>query len=301
MLLKIHRKVDYKIKEDDREFLDFIPPVSILLSGIIFIFGTLTAVFIYETPNGKYQFLNQFFSELGVRFDFINSRNELIYAPAHPDVFNITLYASGFLMIPFFMFSYRQMRNSNRVSRFFLLLATLSGMVAGPMLIGVGIFDLSSKGSEIWMDHGFWVGILYILLTSTSILWFLMLLTSSHLPYRRNTRWIWLDYAFLIGLSILTSLNILDGLNIIFVSDIPLLSVFPIETYQKVIAYLFFMYYGLVVGIRLSKTKYDNTPIKHKGTGHAEKKGDTLWYCTNCGEENPKDTKFCNECGLKLN
>lgn len=294
-------KTEYKLREDDREFADLLPPLSILIAGIIFLVGTTVAILLYKTPNGGYNFFEQYFSELGLRFNYTTTDGEFRYATEHPDIFNYTLYASGFLMIWFFLFSYRQMRNARRISRFFLFLSTISGMVAGPFLIGVGVFDLGNPGLNFWEMHGFWTGLLYLLLTTTSIFWYLMLLTSKNLPYRHNTRWIWLDYLFLIALSFFTILNLVDGIGLMKIVDTPYVNIFSVETYQKFIAYVFFMYYGLVVGIRLSKTKYDNTPIKVGKTAHAEKVGDdSIWYCTNCGEENPNDTKFCIECGVRL-
>jgi hypothetical membrane protein len=300
----IFSKRTYAIKEEDRQFLDYIPPVSIFLGGIIFLAGTIAAILLYHTPNGGYQFFDQFFSELGVRHDYVaelsDGGTEQRYAPSNPEIFNVTLFAAGFLMIPFFMFTYRQMRNSNRFSNFLLVLATLSGVAAGPMLIGVGIFDLSYPANVFWQEHGFWSASLYLLITITSILWFVMLLTSSNLPYR-TTKWIWLDYLFLLVLTVITVLNFTDGFGVLNISDIPYLQEYPIETYQKLIAYLFFIYYGLVVGTRLTKTKYDNTPVVHgSGSGHQHRKGSDALFCTNCGTKNTSDRGFCVNCGLRL-
>jgi len=292
----------YEIKTEDRQFLDYIPPASILLGGIIFLVGTVAAILTYQTPNGGYHFLDQFFSELGIRHDYIETlaggSTEQRYAPPYPDLFNITLYASGFLMIPFFLFSYRQMRNSNRLSNLFLIIATMSGVLAGPMLIGVGIFDLSYPSHDIfWQEHGFWVASLYLLLTVTAISWFLMLVLSSKLPYH-TSKWIGLDYLFLIVLVIMVIVNLLDGLKIVMVGDIPLLNNFPIETYQKLIAYVFFAYYGLVVGVRLTKTKYDNTPVISERPKPISQ--EINLFCTKCGTENPSGSEFCVDCGVKL-
>ena len=255
----IFSKRKYIIKSNNRQFLDFIPPISILLGGFIFIAGTMLAVFLYQTPKGGYEFFNQYFSELGIRGDYFVDDGQR-YAPDNPEIFNVALFAAGTLMVPFFMFTYRQMRNRNRVSNFFLLIASIGGVIAGPMLIGVGLFDLSFVSDIFWQDHTFWTGWLYILLTVTSICWFFMLLMSKDLPYR-TTKWILVDYLFLLILIVLTIVNITDGINILKVADIPLLNMNSVETYQKLIAYFFFLYYGLIVGVRLTKTKYDNTPI----------------------------------------
>ncbi len=290
-------KRQYHLKEEDRTFFDYIPPFSILVGGLIFIIGTLTAIYLYRTPNGGYDFFGQFFSELGIRYDYTaildDGSTELRYAPDNPEIFNYSLMATGVLMIPFFLFSYRQMRNENLFSNFMLLIATVAGMAAGPFLIGVGMFDLSHVGPNPWDEHGFWVAILYILITIVAVTWMLLIITSRNLPYRTETKWIYMDYIFLMVLVVLTILNIIDGLDLIFVKDIPYVNTFPIETYQKIIAYLFFTYFGLVVGVRLSKTKYDNTPVVKK-----EKKTFTkdTWFCTNCGHANSKTDEKCAAC-----
>ncbi|MHA1910281.1 MAG: hypothetical protein ACTSYA_01180 [Candidatus Kariarchaeaceae archaeon] len=287
------RKQEHELK-DERTIMDRIPPLSILTGGIIFLVGTISAILIYKTPNGEYDFLNQFFSELGIRKDYLaefsDGTTEFRFSPDNPEIFNLSLWISGLLMAFFFIFSFRQMRNNDRFSNFLLFLSTLTGITAGLMLMGVGMYDLSNESDILWQTHGFWVIGLYTLLTITSFLWFSMLLTSDNLPYRTKTKWIFLDYSFLIVLTILTIVNITDATNILDVGDIPYMDQYPIETYQKIIAYLFFMYYGLIVGGRLSKTKYDNTPVK---------KPEEL-FCDKCGAKSPKGSPHCTKCGVKL-
>ncbi|MCG3219452.1 MAG: hypothetical protein KAR35_10620 [Candidatus Heimdallarchaeota archaeon] len=293
------RKQEHELKEE-RTIMDRIPPLSILVGGIVFLVGTISAILIYETPNGEYDFLKQFFSELGIRKDYLaefgDGTTEFRYAPENPELFNLSLWLSGLLMAYFFIFSFRQMRNNNRFSNFFLFLSTLTGITAGFMLMGVGLYDLSNESDTIWQTHGFWVIGLYSLLTITSVLWYFMLLSSNNLPYRDKTKWIFLDYLFLIILTILTIVNITDATNLLNVGDIPYMDQYPIETYQKIIAYLFFMYYGLVVGGRLSKTKYDNTPVKKV---EPIKKSDKL-VCDKCGIKSPEGSPYCTKCGTKL-
>ena len=115
-----------------------------------------------------------------------------------------------------------------------------------------------------------------------------MLLTAKMLPYR-STKWIIIDIILLLLLVTLTAINILDGLGVVLVKDIPLLNLYPIPFYQKLLPIAFFGYYGLVVGFRLTKTKYDNTPVLG-----------TTFHCTNCGVNNPLTAPFCTNCGVKL-
>lgn len=298
----IFSKRTYKIKEEERTFFDFIPPFSILVGGLVFIIGTLTSIYLYRTPNGGYDFFHQFFSELGVRYDYTaildGGGTEHRYAPENPEIFNFSLIVTGMLMMPFFLFSYRQMRNENRFSTLMLLISIVSGILAGPFLMGVGMFDLSHVGSNPWDEHGFWVAILYILLTLISITWLFMLLTARNLPYRTETKWIYMDYLFLLVLIVFTVINLVDGLDLYFVKDMPYFNVFPVETYQKLIAYIFFGYFGLVVGVRLSNTKYDNTPVVTKSTSKKTNSVDKSdqWFCTNCGQANSKAAEKCIAC-----
>lgn len=300
----IFRKKQYIIKDGKRQFFDFIPPISILMGGLIFIVGTVLAMLWYQTPNGGYQFFDQFFSELGLRNNYTaildDGSFEFRYAPQNPELFNYSLFAGGILMMFFFLFSFRQMRNANRPSNFFLLIASLSGIAAGLMLIGVGLFDLGYPADVFWQEHGFWAGFLYIFITATSLSWFFMLMISKDLPYRK-TKWILVDYLFLLVLAFLTIINLADGLNILFVKDIAYLNIYSVETYQKSIAYLFFMYYGLIVGVRLTKTKYDNTPvIRGIKVKMKDKEDQDGIFCTGCGELNALDKQYCKKCEIKL-
>ncbi len=294
----------FTILDEDRQLADFIPPVSILLAGIIFLVGTILAIITYETPNGKYQFLDQFFSELGVRKTYVETfsdgSTELRYAPPYPDIFNFTLMLTGVLLIPFFSFSFRQMRNASMNSTRLLWVAIVTGILCGPMLFGAGFFDLSFDSQAVWQEHGFWVAFLYIFITVASIAWFFMLMLAKDLPYK-TSKLIWLDYILLFILAVLALINLADGMSLVKVVNIPVVNTLPVEAYQKFIAYIFFIYFGLIVGGRLTLTKYDNTPVVHSpDVGHTHRPGSSKWYCTNCGQENEEDTEICSKCQQSL-
>lgn len=248
-----------------RQFADFIPPVSIFIAGIIFIFGTLYAVYDYETILGGYDFLEQFFSELGVRDDYLKTHNDLTteqaYAPNNPEIFNFSLILAGFIMIPFFPFTYRQMRNKSRISRLSFLLAITFGAFTGPFLVGVGLVDLSVENTDILSNHHFWAFSLYLLISLASIFWLIGLTFAKGLPYR-TSKLIFLDYILILVLLVNVAVSLLDNLGMMAVDDMPYFSELPVEAYQKFMAYLFFIYYGLIVGTRLSLVKFDNTPSR---------------------------------------
>ncbi|MCE7734560.1 MAG: hypothetical protein GPJ54_06765 [Candidatus Heimdallarchaeota archaeon] len=255
----------YEWDKNKRQFADFIPPVSGFIAGIIFIFGTLWAVFDYNTVLGGYDFLEQFFSELGVRNDYLKTHNdgttEQAYAPVNPEIFNLSLIFAGFIMIPFFPFSYRQMRNKSRISRGSFLLAITFGAFAGPFLVGVGLVDLSVENTDILSNHHFWAFSLYLLISLASIFWLIGITFAKDLPYR-TSKLIFLDYLLILALLANVTVSLLDNLEIVAVGDVPYFSEYPVEAYQKFMAYLFFFYYALIVGTRLSLVKYDNTPSR---------------------------------------
>ena len=105
----------------------------------------------------------------------------------------------------------------------------------------------------------------------------------------------------LIILAFLTIINLADGMDLFYVKDIAFLNIYSVQAYQKIIAFLFFMYYGLIVGVRLTKTKYDNTPvikgIKVKVKDEENSEG---IFCTGCGELNPVNKQYCKKCEVKL-
>ena len=47
----------YEWDKSKRQFADFIPPISVFIAGIIFIFGTLLDVLDYNTVLVSYDFL----------------------------------------------------------------------------------------------------------------------------------------------------------------------------------------------------------------------------------------------------
>jgi hypothetical protein len=257
-------QTQYVWDKSKRQFADFIPPVSIFIAGIVFIFGTLWAVFDYNTVLGDYDFLDQFFSELGTRKDYLKVNNdgttEQAYAPERPEIFNLSLIIAGFVMIPFFPFTYRQMRNDSKNSRRFFLGSIIVGAFTGPLMVLVGLIDLSVEETNFLTDHHFWAASLYIAISFTSILWLVAITLARDLPYK-TSKAIFLDYILIFFSLVVVAVSLLDNLNLMSVQEIPYFNELPIEAYQKFMAYLFFIYYGLIVGTRLSLVKYDNTPV----------------------------------------
>lgn len=251
---------EYVWDKSKRQKKDFIPPISILIAGLAFLVGTGLAILWYETPNGKYKFFDQFFSELGVRSDYIRENStELVFAPQNPELFNLSLIVSGFFVIFFFPFTYRQMRNRRIFSRWMFLISIFFGALTGPLFMLVGFVDLSVVQTSFATDHHFWAGLLYIFISIAGFFWLLGITFSKDLPYH-STKWIFVDYLLIILLNVSIFISLLDNLGLVPLDNIPFFNAFNIEVYQKFMAFTFFVYYGLIVGIRLLNTKYDNTP-----------------------------------------
>jgi ribosomal protein L40E len=55
------------------------------------------------------------------------------------------------------------------------------------------------------------------------------------------------------------------------------------------------------VGVRLTKTKYDNTPvIKGIKVKMKDEENSEGIFCTGCGELNPMNKQYCKKCEVKL-
>lgn len=242
---------------------DFIPSMSMLLSTLMYLIGTMVAITLYMTPNGTFNFLNQSLFELGIRNDFtINQGGKIIsyYAPSVPNIYNYSLIISGAFLIPFFPYSYSKLRNHSYLSRFFLLIAIIFGTCIGITLMGMGIFDLSySPEVELFKSYIFYHNLQVLFMGITTISWFLSLILSIRLPYH-TSKLIFIDYTLCLIMVLITSINIMSALSLIAISDIPFLEEITPEFLNGLIVYLFFMYFGMVVGLRFMNTKYDNTP-----------------------------------------
>lgn len=250
--------ITYVIDPSKRSALDYITPISAILTGLVFVIGTAYAIISYQTVEGGYDFFNQFFSDLGVRNDYTID-NVTKYAPDNPEIFNFSVILSGVFILPFFGTVYRQMRNVSVISKVFFRLAILLGMISGILMIGVGVFDLSYEEPIWFLDHQLVVAVFLITVSATSVLWLLGVLTSKQLPYK-NSGWLILDVILIVMAIIFVVINLIHHTTSLKVEDMPFFNAYPIEAYQKFLAYTFFLYYSLIVGIRLLLTKYDNTP-----------------------------------------
>lgn len=244
----------------DRQWQDHIPPISIIIASFVFFVGTFMAMYLYA-PNGGYNFADQFFSELGVRSDYVDpDTSETVFAPNDPEIFNYTLLFTGYVSLAFFPFTWRQMRNDSSISKFFFGLAIMFGTLAGPVLVGVGLIDLSVEETARITDHHFWAALLYLFIALTSLFWLLGLFKAEHLPYKKDAWGMKLEYFYLAIYIAIVIFNLVVSIFDLDIDNISGINTLSIEGYQKVMAYMFFLYF-FYVGMKLAREKYDNTPV----------------------------------------
>lgn len=215
--------------------------ISFFTATIVFIVGTFLAMITYP----DYSFLTQFFSELGVRADTISPSDGTLFQKApYPELFNGSLYIAGLLIFPFFILTTLLLWNESLLSNIFLLLSTLTGSLVGPFLIGVGYYDLARD----WDAHVWWAITLYQLIAVTTFLWTVAILSmpGSH-EFRSNKKWIY-DIIFFALLLLTTFINIEN-----YVPPIFPLNLLEVAAYQKLMAYFFIAYFGIIVSLRLKK------------------------------------------------
>jgi hypothetical protein len=253
-----------------RTFEDTIPFISVMLGSLIFVGGTIIAMVLYDSQNGSYDVLDQFFSELGTRYLYEDPAGFNNYPAEDPQIFNYVLVLSGFLMMPFFPLTWRQMNNGSKSSRWGFRFAITFGTLSAPALIGVGLIDLSVPHFSLLTNHYTWAFLLYLLITLTLIAWaFALKMSDGELPYKKESKHIDTEIiiALLIALLMVASLvyhvyTALEQKTVAVeqteVQESSSLDWFPIEVFQKLMAYLFFIYY-FFVGMKLMNPKYDNT------------------------------------------
>ncbi|MHA2030310.1 MAG: DUF998 domain-containing protein [Candidatus Kariarchaeaceae archaeon] len=211
---------------------------SMFISAIVFAIGNAIAMILYP----DYSFSSNYFSDLGIRRDiYVTSLDTMAYAPPHPEIFNITLYICGFFIIPFFPAATSIVKN-NEGRNTLLILCALSGVSIGPLLIGVGIYDVASNFDA----HVDFATNLMFMIGVTSLLW-AMAITSldKDASYKQFKTWI-LDPFFVIFIMFVAWILVWGRPDIIPFNKV------SYQIYQKLVALSFIPYYSLV-GLRLYK------------------------------------------------
>jgi hypothetical protein len=262
-------------KENKRTWEDYIPFLSVMIGAAVFVGGTILAMVVYDSQNGSYDVLDQFFSELGTRYLYQDPVGINNYPADDPRIFNYTLVLSGFLMMPFFPLTWRQMDNLSKSSRWGFRLAVVFGTLSAPALIGVGLIDLSVRHFSLLTNHYTWAFLLYSLITLALITWaFGLLRADEGLPYKKHSTHIGTEIIIALAIAVLMVASLVYHVVIALenqtlaveqpeVQESSSLDWFPIEVFQKLMAYLFFIYF-FFVGRKLMNPDYDNTPSYYK-------------------------------------
>ncbi|MHA2099700.1 MAG: hypothetical protein ACW99A_13570, partial [Candidatus Kariarchaeaceae archaeon] len=155
-------------------------------------------------------------------------------------------------------------------SRWGFRFAVAFGTLSAPALIGVGLIDLSVPHFSLLTNHYTWAFLLYLLITLTLITWaFGLLRADGELPYKKHSKHIGTEIIIALAIAVLMVASLLYHVYTALeqmtlaveqteVQESSSLDWFPIEVFQKLMAYLFFIYF-FFVGAKLRNPLYDNT------------------------------------------
>lgn len=208
------------------------------LSAMVFVIGNTIAIILYP----DYSFSGNYFSDLGIRSDiYVISLDTIAYAAPHPEIFNVTLYICGFFIIPFFPAATSIVKNKEGGNTL-LILCAISGITIGPLLIGVGIYDVSSN----YDAHVDFATNLMFMIGVTSLLWAIGITSlDKDAPYKQFKTWL-LDPFFVIFIMCVAWILVWGRPDVIPLNRI------SYQIYQKLVALSFIPYYSLV-GLRLHR------------------------------------------------
>ncbi|MHA2033594.1 MAG: hypothetical protein ACXAC2_11750 [Candidatus Kariarchaeaceae archaeon] len=113
---------------------------SLYLGVAIFIVGSTIAMLTYP----DYSMSDNYFSDTGLRIDYLTDDRGVIEAHPYPEIFNGTQYLLAIFLVPFtFVISTFFTKEENKYYLF--TLATLPGVVISLALMGVGIWDFGNN------------------------------------------------------------------------------------------------------------------------------------------------------------
>ena len=213
---------------------------SAFLAVVVFLIGTTTAMLYYP----DYSFLNQFISELGIR-----AETGSLQAALYPEIFYVTAMLTAILLLPLFPAMYFILELKGIIRRILQIIISLSGIAAAVFLFLVGVFD-----AGLFLEPHVFVALgLYYCIIIICLLWGVAILAlNKDSPYKRSKLWIVDPIVSVTGI-IVGMINAgLFGLNDIFTSFLPM------AFYQKLLAYIFMVFFGYVairMTIILKKTK----------------------------------------------
>lgn len=207
--------------------------ISAFIAITIFIVGTTIAMLVYP----DYSFLEQFFSELGVREDITFPEGGSLERARYPEIFNASLILAGIFLLPFFPALMIVIEPIGKINKVLTSLTALSGLTGSIFLVCVGIFDAGK-----FIDQHIVAALdLYYTIVSTCLLWGVSVLSLNKVsPYKNSKLWIIDPFASALGILIGIINTGFLGINEWFVG------ILTMAFYQKILAYVFIVFFGYV-------------------------------------------------------
>ena len=232
--------------QEKKETILKICVISAFISILIFIVGTTIAILVYP----DYSFLEQFFSELGVREDITFPEGGSLERVQYPEIFNVSLILAGIFLFPFFPALMIGIKPKGKINKMLTSLTALSGATGSMFLVCVGIFDAGR-----FIDPHIVAALgLYYTIIITCLLWGIsVLFLNKDSPYKKSKLWIIDPFASVVGILIGIINTGFLGINEWFVGTLTM------AFYQKALAYVFIVFFGYVavrLMIILSKEKF---------------------------------------------
>jgi hypothetical membrane protein len=226
----------FVIKENKDKILK-VCVISAFISIAFFIVGTTIAMLVYP----DYSFLEQFFSELGIREDITFPEGGSLEKVQYPEIFNVSLILSGIFLIPFFPALMIAIEPKGIINKILTSLTALSGVTGSMFLLCVGVFDAGK-----FIDPHIVAALgLYYTIIITCLLWGVsVLFLNRDSPYKKSKLWIIDPFASAVGILIGVINTGFLGIYEWFVG------ILTMAFYQKALAYVFIIFFGYVA-IRL--------------------------------------------------
>ena len=231
----------------DSEKLKLYGLISALIAITIFVIGTSIAMIVFT----NYSFTNDYFSELGIRGDPSQGCPcgiSNLSVAEYPEIFNITIILTGIFLLPFFPIMFLILNPKGAYRKLLPILVVVSGISTSLFLSFVGVFD----AGYFYDEHTFTTYGLYYCIIVTCLAWGLSILfLNKDSPYKQSRLWIIDPLVSLAGLFIGVINARIFGLSDIFTQFL------PITFYQKLLAYLFMIFFGFVSirSIMIKKSK----------------------------------------------
>lgn len=195
---------------------------SLYIGIAVFLIGSTIAILTY--PN--YSMSDNYFSDTGLRIDYLTEDRGVIEAHPNPEVFNVTLYILGIFLLPLTLLI-STFFTKQEDSKHLFSLATLPGVMISPSLIAVGIWDFGNDFDKHLLAARLTMGSIGLFF----ILWTLgVIFLQDDVKYKEFKSWK-LDPIITLLIVFFTYTQVWG------VPGIPLIKDVPGQVYQKLVPY----------------------------------------------------------------